>query len=251
MSDFTNEPGLPPYGSPEPGRPAMARRNPYRTGIVAVILVAIVGGLGGLGVVQYRQSVRNQGSLIQNTVMQDQSDVIVAIDKHLRASSIAAQTASEERRSATELIYKAVSGRYVDPNGNTTPAKAALGQGWAISSLREEYPQFSNDLFKQLIDVAVGTLDDMAGAQVDLQASIKDLRDFITTGSVFNRGVHREFPTEDLYFVDPYTHLRAETGKKAMDHFSVPITVKAAADASKSGQLDDPNLFGKPAPTNG
>jgi hypothetical protein len=228
---------------------ARPRTPKGRRGVVIGVIVAVLAMLVGGGAWISNKTTYNAGHTIENRLMRHQAEVYVMIDRHLRASAIASQAATTERASATQMIYQAVSGRYVDPNGGTTPPKAALGQGWAISSLREQYPQISDALFKEAVTIAIGTLDDMAGAQLNAQNDVQDLRDF-KTNCVLWCGVHDAFPTSNLVFVDPATRQPSKRGMEALYHFSVPIMSKQAAGAAQSGILDDPNYFGgTPSPT--
>jgi hypothetical protein len=251
----TTEP--PAYGSPssnEPGQPTTRQPNwwqrNWRKLTIVGVIITLVGCVIGGGAWLTNKQTWNAGHKTENVLMQHQATVYIRMDQHIKASKIASSASLAERQTATDLIWKAVSGRYTSPDGKDTPAKAALGQGWAISALREQYPKegLSQDLFKAAIEVAIGTLADMEGAQLNAQNDVKDLRDFATT-CVMWCSVHEKFPTDKLVFIDPFTRLPTKKGMDALDHFSVPIMGTKAAGAAQSGILDEDNNFGSTSPS--
>lgn len=212
--------------------------------IGAVLIVALV--MSVFGVLNWQRSVRAQGETYQYNVGAKYQNVQTQLGTCLDNTVLSAQIAEQERQSLKETLTAVIQARYTNSNGETLDITSTDGQALAIRVLQEAYPNVSPDLYKQLMTVAVGCRNQVAGVQQDLQIYAANFKSWTKSGSFLGGIIRESFPNGSLKVQGLNGEL---TGQAALDFITEPITTQAASDAMKNKQMPEQTLFPSAAPT--
>lgn len=206
-----------------------------RQWIIPVAIIIVIGMIAGV-IASWINSIGNEGEQKQNNIIALQTRVELDISTCLDSGATAAQVAQQEFTQLKDVLVNVTAARYEGGNG-------ALSQGGPlISALQENYPQIDQSTWRKLSDIVVGCRQDVADSQKRLQDYVADFRTWTTGGGLFETSIRNNYPNELLVTVDRTTGAQL-TGKAALDYLSRVISVKAAKDAMKSGELPDQELF--------
>lgn len=209
-------------------------------GVMASVLVLLVAILS---VLNWQRSVRAEGYEWQNGAKAKYEAVQTQLSTCLDSSMTAAQIAGQERSSLKDVLTGTINARYQTSGGQAVdPANAQL----VISAVTEAYPQVSDELFRQLMTIATGCRNQVAGAQQDLQAYTARFKTWTKQGDVITGSVREGFPNDEFVVQGLNGKI---TGKAALEFVAEPIITGAADEASKSKQMPNQQLFPTPAQT--
>lgn len=214
--------------------------------LVATVVAVVVLALGTIGFLNWQRGVAQQGYEWQNSVMVKYQKVQTTLSTCLDNTLTSAQIAQQERQSLRDTLTAVVQARYVDANGNAIDVNTQAGQAVIIKVIQEAYPNVSPDLFKQLMTVAVGCRNEVAGAQEDLQAYAGRFQTWTKGGNIFDGVIREGFPNDELQVQGLDGVIK---GKAALRFIAEPILTSEASTASKTHQMPTQTLFPSAQPT--
>lgn len=213
--------------------------------LVVIAALVIVLGLSTLGFLNWQRGVRQQGYEWQNNVVVKYQKVQTTLSTCLDNSQLSSQIAQQERQSLRDTLTAVVQARYVDANGKAIDVNTQAGQAVIIKVIQEQYPDVSPALFQQLMTIAVGCRNEVAGAQEDLQAFAGRFQTWIKGGNVFDGAIREAFPNDELQVQGLNGTI---TGKAALRFIAEPILTSDASTASKTKTMPSQTLFPSAAP---
>jgi hypothetical protein len=207
------------------------------TAVVAAVMVFT------LAFFNWQRAARAEGYDWQNGAKAKYQAVQTQLSTCLDNSLQAANIAQQERASLKDVLVGTISARYQDNKGQAVnPANSQL----VISAVQEAYPQVSNELFKQLMTIATGCRNQVAGAQQDLQAYAARFKTWTKTGNIFVGAIREGFPNDEFAVQGLNGKL---TGNEALEFVAEPIITGAADEAAKTKQMPNQQLFPSATPT--
>lgn len=205
---------------------------------VGLVLIMVV-----FGVLNWQRAVRAEGYEWQNSAKSKYQAVQTQLSTCLDNNLTAAQIAGQERSSLKDVLIGTINARYQDSRGQAVnPANAQL----VINAVKEAYPQVSDELFRQLMTVATGCRNQVAGAQQDLQAYAGRFKTWTKQGDVITGSIREGFPNDEFVVRGLNGKI---TGKDALEFVAEPIITGSADEASKTKQMPSQQLFPPSSPT--
>lgn len=213
--------------------------KPWMYGVAAGLVVLMVI----FGILNWQRSVRAEGYEWQNNVKAKYQGVQTELSTCLDNSLQAAQIASQERASLKDVLVGTISARYQGNDGkDVNPANAQL----VINAVKEAYPQVDNELFRQLMTIATGCRNKVAGTQQDLQAYAARFKSWTKQSDIITGSIREGFPNDDLVVQGLNGKI---TGKQALEFIAEPIITGSADEASKTKQMPNQQLFPSASPS--
>ena len=202
----------------------MARRL-ILFGIPALLaIIAIAIGLS------WANGIDNDGVGRQRQLLTVNNHMEIELSNCLDTTMVAAGIAEQERASVMQILVGTASARYGD---GVQPGDSTV----TLTAIREAYPGISDELYRQLMSVAIGCRNQTAGAQQKVQALGGEFDTWTQQGGVIEKalGLRTKFPDERLVATGPGgTKL---TGREALDHFITPITTKETKQAAEDREM--------------
>lgn len=208
--------------------------------LVAIAIGILILVISVISVLNWQRSVKAEGEQWQNNMTAKYQGVQTLLSTCLDNTSLSAQVAQQERQSLKDTLTAVAQARYVDASGKLVDISAPQGQAIAIKIIQEAYPNVSPDLYKQLMTVAVGCRNQVAGNQQDLQAYAARFKTWTKSGSFIDGTIRESFPNDNLKVQGLNGQL---TGRAALDFIAEPIIAQAASDAAESKTMPQQSLF--------
>lgn len=203
---------------------------------IVIIAVAVVSLVVILGTLSWVNGIDNEGYTKQRAVLQQYNVYQTELSTCLDNTSVASQIATEEYEQVKNVLTSIISARYGD--------EGALSEGGAfVSALQEQYPEIDRSLWKQLMTVAIGCRNQVAGVNNELQSVAARFETWTNTGGLFAKRFHNRYPTDELKVVGLTGPL---SGQAALDFLTVPLTTAAATEAIRNHEMPSTDLFPDP-----
>lgn len=212
--------------------------------IISAVVLALV--IAVFSVLNWQRSVKADGEQWQNNTVAKYQAVQTQLGTCLDNTVMSAQVAQQERQTLKDTLAAVAQARYVDSTGKPVDIGTPQGQTIAIKIIQEAYPSVSPDLYKQLMTVAVGCRNQVAGTQQDLQAYAARFKTWTKGGSFIDGTIRKSFPNDNLKVQGLNGQL---TGRAALDFIAEPISTQAASDAMKTKTMPQQTLFPSAAAT--
>ena len=195
-------------------------------GVIALVMAFI-----GLGVANWNRAVSAEGYERQYNLMALHQGIETNLGTCLDSTDLAIQIAERERATLKDTLKAVVSARYVDANGKPVDVGTPAGQAIMINVIKEAYPNVSPDLFKQLMTVAVGCRNEVAGAQTRLQGYAADFLSWRKQGNIVEGSIREQYPNDELVVQGLNGELR---GMAALRFMVEPISTAEAKETMKT-----------------
>ncbi len=194
-------------------------------------VIALVVAFIGLGIANWNRAVNADGHERQNNLMALHQGIETKLGTCLDNTDLAIQIAERERATLKETLKAVVSARYVDANGKPVDVGTPAGQAIMINVIKEAYPNVSPDLFKQLMTVAVGCRNEVAGAQTRLQGYAADFLSWRKQGNIVEGSIREQYPNDELVVQGLNGELK---GMAALRFMVEPISTAEAKETMKT-----------------
>lgn len=217
------------------------RSTLIKAGIALALVIVIF--IVWLSYASWKQGINNEGARLQNNIVALERKVETQLSTCLDNSRVGAQVAEKEFDAIKDVLTSVASARYVDDNGDSTNASAALGGGAFISALQENYPQIDQSTWKRLMDIVIGCRKDVRDDQDRLQHDAADFKTWTQTGGVFSSKIRNNYPDEKLTVYNALDK-RQVTGAEALEYLTRVIKTSEATQAIDTATMPDQDLFG-------
>lgn len=195
---------------------------------IAVALLIVV-----YAVISWTNGINNDGFGRQRDVVTLYNQYQTELSTCLDNTKIGARIAEEEYRQVENVLTAVVGARYRDAG--------ALSGDSLVSALAEQYPQIDRSLWRQLMTVAIGCRQEVAGVNGQLQHVAGSFDRWASQGGVFEKLVRKNWPDDRLKVVGLNGTL---TGRDALQFIITPITTAEAQRAVQTHEMPSQDLFG-------